>query len=284
MSLFTRQTVDVRKAFYVRVCSSSSRVTSGHRTFLKIESNVCTKSASASNFGLVLLGTLSYAPLCSIAQRHRNFLETLQTGLIKNVFVSQNLWFQHDQASNALSARFPAVVEREICKKVEWKWQVKYVTPSVAGFKHDSFLWGTWRSAFPKSLARTIEELVLRFQRNVTTYSSVFKKIPRVALPSALKWTEDNSKTTVKTRRQWFHCWMTYAIWRVTRISRTKRLSGHMFSNIFDLLSYKHIQNGKLVYKFIFTLYIKKHSTGLTSRPYIPIYYYVLIFSIVVIN
>jgi hypothetical protein len=48
----------------VRVCSTSTAVTSGHGLILMLSANVGIKSASASAFGLVSSGSLSWAPIC----------------------------------------------------------------------------------------------------------------------------------------------------------------------------------------------------------------------------
>jgi hypothetical protein len=68
-----------------------------------LSANVGIKSASASAFGLVSSGTLSWARLLPdrlTVQRYRDFLETVLPGLFEDVplVVRQKLWFQHDGA------------------------------------------------------------------------------------------------------------------------------------------------------------------------------------------
>jgi hypothetical protein len=48
----------------VRVCSTSTTVISGYGIILMLSANVGIKCASASAFGLVSSGTLSWAPIC----------------------------------------------------------------------------------------------------------------------------------------------------------------------------------------------------------------------------
>jgi hypothetical protein len=53
-----------KRVLRVRVRSASTTVTSGHGIILMLSANVGIKSASASAFGLVSSGTLSWAPIC----------------------------------------------------------------------------------------------------------------------------------------------------------------------------------------------------------------------------
>jgi hypothetical protein len=66
-ALFTQHSADRWSVFYVWGCvPTSTIVTSGHGIILMLFADVCVKSASASAFGLLPSGTLSWAPSCDL--------------------------------------------------------------------------------------------------------------------------------------------------------------------------------------------------------------------------
>lgn len=68
---------------HIKVCSTSTTLTSEHRTILMLTANVVIKSTSASAFGLVSQGTLSWAPTYYLTDR-----------LLKDIIIFWKLFYQ----------------------------------------------------------------------------------------------------------------------------------------------------------------------------------------------
>jgi hypothetical protein len=185
-----------KRVLHVRVCSTSTTVTSGHGIILMVSANVGILSATASAFGLVSSGTLSWAPICYWTGWMLNdiviFWKLFYRGYSSceaEVVVSAR------RSSSALWGRCPAVVERDISRKVDWTWRADFIASSVAVSYSDRFFsYGdTWRSKFAQSLPGLSKisryDFKQLWQRSMPTWQDVFERMPCGALPSTLKLT-----------------------------------------------------------------------------------------------
>jgi hypothetical protein len=100
----------------VRLCSTSTIVTSGHEIMFTLSANMYIRFSVSVWAGIVWDTAVGPCLLCDrlTAQRYHDFLETLLPGLLEDVplAVRQILWFQHDGA--------PAHYGEDISKKVDW--------------------------------------------------------------------------------------------------------------------------------------------------------------------
>jgi hypothetical protein len=251
----------------MRVCSTSTAVTSGHGIILMLSANVGIKSASASAFGLVSSGTLSWAPICYLTGWLLNdiviFWELFYwaacrcaSSCFAEVVVSAR------RSSSALWGRCPAVIERDITRKVDLTWRVDCMASSVAGSNSDGFFpVGTPKGASLRSPSQDYRRSRGKNSSSCDNGQSqhVVKACSREwrAAHCCLPWNGRRPLQTpiVTTRRPWFDHLIACAIWR-WRVSWKLNVTGHMLYDIFDLFFNKESHYGDLVREFRFTPYI----------------------------
>ena len=147
-----------------------------------------------------------WLPYRLTAQRHRNFLKTIQRVLLKMYQWGKIRGFSITELLHA-TGKIPAVIERDIFRKVECTREVKCVTSSVAGPKSD-FLGGggsSWRVMFSKSPSGLTKISWQDFRQLWHHNQTCSKTIG--ASQFRLPWNEGRTlrKPTVTTRRTWFH-------------------------------------------------------------------------------
>jgi hypothetical protein len=101
-----------------------------------VSGNMGIKYTSASGgtgvVGDIVLGSCLHG---LTAQRYRDFLQTVLPGLLKRCASSceADVVVSERQSFSAMCGRCPAVVERDISRKVDWTWRVDCMASSVAG-------------------------------------------------------------------------------------------------------------------------------------------------------
>jgi hypothetical protein len=150
-----------KRVLRVRVCSASTTVTSGHGIILMLSANVGIKSTSASAFGLVSSGTLSWAPICYWTVWLLNdiviFWKLFYRGCLKMCLYlwGRSCGFSTTELQRTMGKTSGSGWTRHIQEgKVDWKWRADCMASSVAGSNSDGFFscGDTWRSKFTQSL------------------------------------------------------------------------------------------------------------------------------------
>jgi hypothetical protein len=125
-----------KHALRMRVCSTSTTVTSRQGIILMLSANVDVKSTSASAFGLESSVTLPWAPICCLIGWLLNdiviFWKLFYRGCLE---VCLCLWGRRcgSSSSSALWGRCRAVVQHDISRKVVWTSGAECIASSVAG-------------------------------------------------------------------------------------------------------------------------------------------------------
>jgi hypothetical protein len=175
-SVYTTLCGQTKHGLRLRVYSTSTAVTFGHRIILTISEELGIKSASALVFGAgivddVVMGTYLVPDKLS-APWHRDFLRTVLPGLLEVVTLAarQRLWFQQDGAparyeEDIIQWLKPAYPERCIRSRGPISCPPRSSDLTPTDFLLPGHLKGHGYAVPP----RTIEDLVARPQAAVTT-------------------------------------------------------------------------------------------------------------------